>query len=278
MKNSVCHPSSPQYFTGVPTEVDVNRDYAWNSLKSLIKNQYQSKISIIAWIHVGGNQVSSVDLHTQKTWSNDFPDILGLSLEVNEDRVMPEKFDFYALTRQGNQKLMQCKQTKDQIHVQCQKKSFYKSFLDYVKFTDGPLEIIYDIFEIVLDDPMEVQSDTSQIDDDPMEEDVDDFWKFCTGCKKPFYDPGTFSRHVSHSKKCKSSYGEKYTDWYKKRSKDSNRKRQQKWTQNENNKESKRKYMRKYDKEHQDEIKDYKQRYYKENQDQKKEYQKNQNN
>ena len=38
------------------------------------------------------------------------------------------------------------------------KKSFRESKMDSVKFIDGPLEIVYDIFEIMLDDPMEEKS------------------------------------------------------------------------------------------------------------------------
>ena len=121
------------------------------SLNTLIEEKFQSKLSVVAWIttsHVGKIEINSIDLHTQKTWSTIFPDILGLVVQLNEDRSKIGTFDYYALTRQGSRKLNQCKKPENQIHNECNKKSFYKSCMDYVKFTDGPLEVIHDIFEI----------------------------------------------------------------------------------------------------------------------------------
>ena len=108
------------------------------SLNNLIEEKFQSKLTVVAWInsHVGEIKINSIDLHTQKTWSSIFPDILGLVIQFNEDRSKIGTFDYYSLTRQGSRKLNQCKKPENQVHDECNKKSYYKSCMDYIKFVD----------------------------------------------------------------------------------------------------------------------------------------------
>ena len=264
----------------------MDREFAWTSLNSLIKEKYQSKLFIVAWIHsfVEENTISSIELHTQKTWSTDCPNILGLFIQENkDDRSKPEKFDFYSLTRQGDRKLGQCKKPVKQTHDECSKKSFYKSNLDYVQFTEGSLEIVQDVYEVLLDDPMEVsfndssshditmeskesdvsseesevsskESDVPLIDESDTED--EDFWKTCKGCNRTFEDSKKFCMHISHYKcKCKHSYGKELEKWITDRKASQNRKKQNKFYQT--HKEDKKKYQKEYDQTHKENKKKY---------------------
>ena len=126
---------------GNQIEVDVDRDFAWSSLNLLIKEKLKSELSIVAWIHKGTNEITSIDLHNQNIWSNECPDILEISVQTRQDGSV-EKFGFFGLTRQGIRILNKCQKPSGQSHAECAKKSLYKSYLEYVKFTEGPLEVL----------------------------------------------------------------------------------------------------------------------------------------
>ena len=59
------------------------------------------------------------------------------------------------------------------------------------------------------------------------EKDDEDNFKCCEGCKEKFEDVETFFRHVSHAKKCKNVYGERYQIMRDDRQKEVQRKKQQ---------------------------------------------------
>jgi len=208
-------------------------------LNALIKDKHESKLSIIAWIH-SRTEINSIDLHTQKTWSNECSDILEIFVQVAQDGSV-ENYDFYGLTRQGDRMLTKCCKSGDKSHDDCNRKSFYKSYLDYVTFTESPFEIILcDVFEMVIVENSEtVPSDDSQTDesDDPMPE--EEFWRRCKGCNKTFDDSNKFCMHVSHYRcKCKHSYGDELQEWKDERKKTSNTKRQRKFHKNNPEKKS----------------------------------------
>ena len=235
----------------------------------LIKEKLKSELSIVAWIHKGTNGITSIDLHNQNIWSNECPDILEISVQTRQDGSV-EKFGFFGLTRQGIRILNKCQKPSGQSHAECAKKSLYKSYLEYVKFTEGPLETIHDVYEIVGNDPMEITIDDSQPDDvfmepegrasNQSENNDDEFWKICRGCKKPFENSNKFCMHASRSK-CKLAYGNEWEKWLKDRKTTSNRKKQQ--TFKANHPEIKSQNDKKYYQNHRKEIQSRKKHYYK---------------
>ena len=235
---------------------NVDKVCAWMSLNNLIQDKFQSKLSIIAWVHskIEGDEINSYDLHSQNTWSSVFPDMLGLVIQLNEDGTKVATFDFYALTMKGKRKLSQCEKPQNELHHECNNKALYKSCMDYVRFTDIPVEVIYDVFEVTIDDPLEMTADDiqTQTDDDMMEVDEDDFcWQICKGCKKAFDDSSKFCMHVSRAK-CKESYGNELTIWIEERKKNSNRKKTKKYKKN--HPEKVRQFKKTYNTKHRDVI------------------------
>ena len=120
-------------------EKNVDRECAWMSLNTLIQDKFESKLSIIAWVHskVEGDEITSFDLHNQMTWSSMFPDILGLVIHFNEDGTKIGTFDFYALTMKGKRILSKCEKSENQLHDECSNKALYKSCMDHVRFSDS---------------------------------------------------------------------------------------------------------------------------------------------
>ena len=133
------------YGPGIHDGKNVDKECAWESLKNLIEEQFQSKISVVAWIHLGGNEINSSNLHTQKIWSKEYPEIL--ELVVHNGKFMKDMFELYGLTTKGARELSQYTKPIYQVH--------YESKMDSVKFIDGPLEVVHDIFEFMIDDPMD---------------------------------------------------------------------------------------------------------------------------
>ena len=132
----------------------------WNILNATLREKYESRLTIVAWIHshVGRNGYehgfSNIDIHTQKTWSNLYPDILGLVVHVGDDRSIMN-YDFYTITKEGYEKLNKCTRFP---YCQCgrydykdpDKKLNYTSCLELVKFTEDTLEVL----EMEVDDPI----------------------------------------------------------------------------------------------------------------------------
>ena len=218
-------------------------------MNHLIKENYQSNLSIVAWIHDGGHEINSIDLHTQNSWIEQCPDILGISVELNEDESKPPQCFFYSLTMQGNRKLTQCKKPGNKLHNECSKKSLYKPVLEYVKYIEGPLDIVNDVFEKG-DDPFEVESNDSETDESYDED--ENFWKVCRGCKKEFEDSSKFCNHVSRAK-CKQTYGDEWEKWKKRREVTQNQKKQERFRKNNPEKVSQ--SSRRYYEGHQEEKK-----------------------
>ena len=130
---------------------------ALNALNDTLRKH---RLTIVAWVHshVGKTgyecELSNIDIHTQKNWSNIYPDILSLVVHVGDDRCIMS-YDFYAITKEGYDTLNKCDKP---YYCRChwdghrdpQKKLTYTSCLEYVKFTEDNLKIL----EIKVDDPM----------------------------------------------------------------------------------------------------------------------------
>ena len=138
-------------FSGIPTGNPIDNDTcAWIVNNSPMKKKYGSKLSIVAWVHSHVEKVeccfSSIDLHTQLTLSQIFPDILGLVFELDGDGD-PIKHDFYGLTRHGVTNLRKCKEASGAFHDECGKSSYYTSKMHLIDLFDGPIEV-HDFFHI----------------------------------------------------------------------------------------------------------------------------------
>ena len=216
-----------------PDGKNIDKTCAWMSLNNMIVEKFQSELSVVAWIHskFQGNEINSIDLHTQMAWSTMFPNILGLVVKLNEDGSKIWSFDLYALTMKGKRQLSKCKKSEQEVHDECRSTALYKSCIDYVKFIESPLEVLNDDYEVTFDDPMEIQSNDSQLDDFSTQSDDslsdqsqndDEFWRICKGCQKPFENPSKFCNHVSRAK-CKESYGVELQEWKEKRKASLNR-------------------------------------------------------
>ena len=106
---------------------------------------------IASWVHshVEGVECcfSSVDLHTQFSYTRIYPDLLGLVFEINPNGNL-KKYDYYGFTPEGNSKLRNCKLPGTQFHDECWQKSYYTSKKHLVTFFDGPLKVYDGIPEI----------------------------------------------------------------------------------------------------------------------------------
>ena len=236
-------------FPGIPTENPIDNDTcAWISMNSPMKKKYGSKLSIAAWVHshVEGVECcfSSVDLHTQFTWSQVFPDILGLVFEIDQDG-LPAEYDFYGLTTQGITKLRECRKPGSDGHVECDKKSYYTSKLQLIDPIDIHLEV-HDFFQMSYPNeqlfenewptieestkrklkPVKPSAHEVEVEIQDQEDKTDpsdsyqsqDHEKECEGCKKT-YNIDTFFKHFRRAKKCKEKYGDRYDDMIKERRK-----------------------------------------------------------
>ena len=213
-----------------------------------MKKKYGSKLSIAAWVHshVEGVECcfSSVDLHTQFTWSQVFPDILGLVFEIDQDG-LPAEYDFYGLTTQGVTKLRECRKPGSDGHVECDKKSYYTSKLQLIDPIDIHLEV-HDFFQMSYPNeqlfenewptieestkrklkPVKPSAHEVEVEIQDQEDKTDpsdsyqsqDHEKECEGCKKT-YNIDTFFKHFRRAKKCKEKYGDRYDDMIKERRK-----------------------------------------------------------
>lgn len=132
---------------------NVDKSCAWMSMNTTIEEKYKSKITVVAWIHFGGNEISSINLHTQNIWSKQYPNILEIVIQ-DAGESMKNTLKIYGLTTEGKEKLTECKKPIDQVHYECQSDSFRESKMDSVKFINGSIEVVHDIFEVMSDDPM----------------------------------------------------------------------------------------------------------------------------
>ena len=146
----------------------------WTIVNTLMKEKYKSNLTIVAWIHshVGRNphrcSFTGTDIHTQKAWSAKYPEILGLVIHVGDDGSIM-KYDFYGITGQGYENMSHCKRSP--LYCNCYSYTYrdpykrlnYKSFLEFVKFTEGPLEVL----QIEVDDPREVPVEEQPIPKKP---------------------------------------------------------------------------------------------------------------
>ena len=88
----------------------------------------------MAWIHSHVRSVacnfSSVDLHTQLSYSKIYNDILGLVVEIKENGQLGQH-DFFEMSRQGQRLVEKCSKRKDcnsrQQHESCKNPHFYQS-------------------------------------------------------------------------------------------------------------------------------------------------------
>ena len=137
---------------------NLDKASAWMSLHNQIVEKFKSKMSVVAWIHFGENEINSIDLHTQKMWSNECPEIIEIVIQEKD-----KSMNCYGLTKEGESKLSQCRKPVDQIHYECQSNAFRESKIDSVEFIEGPIEVVHDIFEVLLEDPMVEKSNHNKL-------------------------------------------------------------------------------------------------------------------
>ena len=199
-------------------------------------------LGYIAMLRVWSVCFSSVDLHTQFTWSQVFPDILGLVFEIDQDG-LPAEYDFYGLTTQGITELRKCRKPGSDGHVECDKKSYYTSKLHLIDPIDIHLEV-HDFFQMSYPNeqlfenewptieestkrklkPVKPSAHEVEVEIQDQEDKTDpsdsyqsqDHEKECEGCKKT-YNIDTFFKHFRRAKKCKEKYGDRYDDMIKER-------------------------------------------------------------
>jgi hypothetical protein len=100
------------------------------------KDETGKEPCLIAWIHSHVGLVecnfSSVDLHTQLSYSTIYDGILGLVLKIQENGQLGQ-YDFFELSRSGTRHVGNCSKKVDcnsrVQHLSCSKKSFYQSAL-----------------------------------------------------------------------------------------------------------------------------------------------------
>ena len=110
-------------------------------------NYYQSERKkepiLMAWIHSHVRSVacnfSSVDLHTQLSYSKIYDDILGLVVEIKENGQLGQH-DFFEMSRQGKRLVEKCSKKKDcdsrKQHQSCNNPGFYQSAKNKVLFSE----------------------------------------------------------------------------------------------------------------------------------------------
>ena len=97
----------------------------------------------MAWIHSHVGSVacnfSSVDLHTQLSYSKIYDDILGLVVEIQENGQLGQH-DFFEMSRQGKRLVEKCSKKKDcdsrKQHQSCNNPGFYQSAKNKVIFSE----------------------------------------------------------------------------------------------------------------------------------------------
>ena len=81
-------------------------DWAFKALRS----EGKMEPCLVAWIHTHVSNVkcgfSSIDSHTQYTYSKIHDEVLGLVIEVNNNKI--GQYDFFEITRQGKRFLEMC--------------------------------------------------------------------------------------------------------------------------------------------------------------------------
>ena len=101
---------------------------------------------LLAWIHSHVQSVpcnfSSVDVHTQHTYSKIHDGILGLVVELKENGQLGQ-YDFFEMSRQGAKLVEQCSRKKNcdtrEQHQSCNNPRIYKSALEKVMIHDDSL-------------------------------------------------------------------------------------------------------------------------------------------
>ena len=218
-------------------------------------NYYQSERKkepvLMAWIHSHVRSVacnfSSVDLHTQLSYSKIYNDILGLVVEIKENCQLGQH-DFFEMSRQGIRLVGKCSMKKDcnsrKQHESCNNPRFYQSAKMKVIFSE---ELSLHVRSFMSATEQYEQSDTDQTGDqvpmyqmdessneEPYETDDEDFYfpnqkkqkiqnqpkksaskdkTQCKVCEKEF---ARIIMHLQRNTDCKAKYGKEFDKMKKK--------------------------------------------------------------
>ena len=151
-------------------------DWAFKALRS----EGKMEPCLIAWIHTHVENVkcgfSSIDNHTQHTYSKLHDGVLGLVIEVLENNKTGE-YDFFEITRQGKRFLEKCSRQKDcntmEQHESCNNTNFYKSVKDQVMFDDSLVLKVRNFMDIE-----ELNFQSMELDEQSEEESSEHFRPF----------------------------------------------------------------------------------------------------
>ena len=120
----------------------------------------------MAWIHSHVRSVpcnfSSVDLHTQLSYSKIYDGILGLVVEIKENGKLGQH-DFFEMSRQGKRLVEKCSKKKDcdsrKQHQSCNNPGFYQSAKNKVMFSE---ELSLDVRNFISTTEQYEESDIDQ--------------------------------------------------------------------------------------------------------------------
>ena len=149
------------------------------------------------WIHshVRGCPcgLSSIDVHTQYAYQLEYPQILSLVVELNEDGKTKD-FDFFELTENGQSIVKHCSKNRNCSSIQhesCGTRDIYSSCSNRVMYSDSLKIKVHDFSEI----PSQQLSE-KQIN-----------WNNCKSCQKEFKN---ILLHLSKNDICKKTYGSEF--------------------------------------------------------------------
>ena len=175
-----------------------------NDTQEWIQSQMKTDEIVIGWIHSHVRDqpcnFSSVDVHSQFQLENIYEGIFGLVIEIMENGMM-KKHDAFVLTEFGRKRIEMCTRKNPlsyslQQHHECWNTNFYTSI-------DNKILYSFNKDLVVLNFMGNIESNrrSNTIDENKGEQ--------CKGCKK-LYAPNKIMKHISHSSKCKVSYGSEY--------------------------------------------------------------------
>ena len=161
-------------------------------------------VKIIAWIHshVQGNHngLSSIDVHTQWAFEKINKNIFCLVFEFGKSRFWLDH-DYYVLTEIGTSAIKTCinnfPRLSKVLHTTCKKRYHYKSIKSEVAVL-ASLPCIINCFMTMALDLNESETNNKNV-----------FDRKCEGCLK-YFEIECFFKHVSHAKKCKQHYGNRW--------------------------------------------------------------------
>ena len=169
---------------------------------------------------------SSIDNHTQHTYSKLHRGVLGLVIEIQSNG-KKGVFDFFELSRFGEQEIERCSRSKYCIttaqHDSCMGKEFYQSAMDKVTFDDFYTINVSNFISKITDNCQNPQKAIAEMHME-VEETSDDIIKpenphpkkktDCSNCKKKCVN---LILHLSRTDDCREFYGDEFDAMKKER-------------------------------------------------------------